>query len=185
MNVFFLSKNPIDAALEMCDKHNVKMPVESGQMLSTVHRYLDGNQTWRLSKKGRQIKHWKMFDENKEKKLYKVVHLNHPSTIWTRQTLGNYLWHFELFKAMLDEYTFRYGKIHKSTELLEILKEPPQNIPKGDFTSPPLCMPDQYKQKNAVIAYRNYYIGEKANFAKWQKGREMPEWFNYANIQIG
>ena len=40
----------------------------------------------------------------------------------------------------------------------------------------PQCMPDQYKvQGNAVEAYRNYYIGEKA-FAKWTK-RGTPSWY--------
>jgi len=37
-------------------------------------------------------------------------------------------------------------------------------------------MPDQYKSQDAVEAYRNYYLGEKAGFAKWTN-REIPEWF--------
>jgi hypothetical protein len=185
MNVFYLHKDPYEAARLMCDKHTPKMPVESGQMLSTVHRYCDGTETIKLNKAGRRMKHWYLDDSLKESLLYKVAHLNHPSTIWTRQSDGNYAWHWHLFRAMLEEYTFRYGKVHKSSELLDILKTPPTNIPKGDFAPPPQCMPEQYKQEDAVIAYRNYYIGEKAGFAKWQKGRSIPEWFNYDNIQIG
>ena len=42
MNIFVLDRNPVIAAQMQCDKHIVKMIVESGQMLSTVHRMLDG-----------------------------------------------------------------------------------------------------------------------------------------------
>ena len=181
MNTFYLHEDPVIAAEMHCDKHAVKMPVESGQMLSTVHRYLDGNPCLRWSKTGRTMKHWEMEDANKESKLYKVAHLNHPSTIWTRESSENYLWHYELFKALLGEYTYRYGKVHKSAQLLDMLSILPKNISEGEFTQPPQCMPDQYKCDDSVQAYRNYYLGEKAGFAKW-KAREVPTWFNYDNI---
>ena len=45
-----------------------------------------------------------------------------------------------------------------------------------DGIMPPQCMPDQYRNKNYVTAYRNYYKGEKT-FAKWEKGRSQPEWW--------
>ena len=48
---------------------------------------------------------------------------------------------------------------------------------KGGFTPPPQCMPEEYRDEDTVEAYRKYYIGEKAGFAKW-KAREVPEWFN-------
>ena len=41
MNIFVLNENPVIAAQEQCDKHVVKMIVESAQMLSTAHRMLD------------------------------------------------------------------------------------------------------------------------------------------------
>jgi hypothetical protein len=37
-------------------------------------------------------------------------------------------------------------------------------------------MPEEYKNKCAIIAYRAYYNGEKASFAKWSK-RDRPAWF--------
>ena len=43
MNIFYLDKNPVVAAQMQCDKHVVKMILESAQMLSTAHRVLDGN----------------------------------------------------------------------------------------------------------------------------------------------
>jgi hypothetical protein len=37
-------------------------------------------------------------------------------------------------------------------------------------------MPEQYKNADAVTAYRAYYLGEKTKFAKWKLGN-VPEWF--------
>ena len=44
MNIFILSDEPTKAAREHNDKHVVKMILESGQMLSTAHRMLDGKE---------------------------------------------------------------------------------------------------------------------------------------------
>jgi len=53
----------------------------------------------------------------------------------------------------------------------------PKNIKKGKNTQPPQCMPDEYKCDDSVTAYRNYYMGDKAYFAKWSK-RDKPKWWN-------
>jgi hypothetical protein len=60
--------------------------------------------------------------------------------------------------------------------LLNELHDPPVNITKSKITPFAQAMPDQYKDENAVIAYRKYYINEKVRFAKWQYSEE-PEWF--------
>tara|TARA_E500000305_G_C3877402_1_gene168072 strand:+ start:83 stop:574 length:492 start_codon:yes stop_codon:yes gene_type:complete len=163
MNIFYLDKDPREISEMQCDKHCVKMILESAQMLSTAHRILDG-------------------DEYADKhKLYKATHKNHPSTVWTRASSGNYNWHFDLFKSMLGEYTFRYGKLHKCMDLFRSLENWPTNIPRKEFTPPPQCMPEEYKCEDTVQAYRNYYMGEKSGFAKW-KAREVPTWFRDATI---
>ena len=41
MNLFILNDDPILAAQQQCDKHVVKMIIESAQMLSTTHRMVD------------------------------------------------------------------------------------------------------------------------------------------------
>jgi hypothetical protein len=84
MNIFILDNDPVIAAQEQCDKHVVKMIVESAQMLSTVHRMLDGTMERRPSKSGAMLQYWKLHDE-RETTLYKACHFNHPSTVWTRE----------------------------------------------------------------------------------------------------
>ena len=57
MNIFILDKNPHVAAQMLCDKHVPKMIIESAQMLSTVHRMLDGTPEKRRSKSGKTMQH--------------------------------------------------------------------------------------------------------------------------------
>ena len=161
MNIFYLNKDPKIAAIEHNDKHCVKMILEYAQMLSTAHRERDG-------------------DESADTlKMYKRAHLNHPSTVWTRENEKQYEWLYKLFVALSDEYTYRYEKVHSTDSLLrEALKKPPLNIPKDKgFNQPPQCMPDEYKCDDSVIAYQRFYMGEKAHFSQW-KNRPVPKWYN-------
>jgi|TARA_B110000285_G_scaffold102341_1_gene116458 hypothetical protein len=165
MNIFYLDRDPEIAAQMMCDKHVVKMILESAQMLSTAHRVLDGDE---------------IADSNG---LYKMAHKNHPSTIWVRANLKTYDWLYQHMDALMKEYTFRYGKHHATERLSQYLCNRPKNITHGDFTDPPQCMPDLCKDTDTVLAYQNYYILEKSSFAKW-KSRSIPKWFNGGNDGI-
>lgn len=173
MNIFMLHYDTEHCAQMHCDKHINKMLVEYGQMLSTAHRMLDG--TLYIEKvKGRRIKRW-LHDNDL---LYKATHVNHPSNIWTRESSQNYDWLYSLFKACYVERHHRYGKGHGTWDKLgEFLASAPKNIPHTGVTDLPLCMPDKYKVACPVESYRNFYRGDKREFATW-KNRETPEWFN-------
>ena len=54
MNIFVLDKSPVQSAIYMCDKHIVKMIVESCQLLSTAHRVLDGTKVEAITNKNRK-----------------------------------------------------------------------------------------------------------------------------------
>ena len=129
MNIFYLG-NPQTSARELCDKHVVKMITESAQMLCTVH-WCKANT---LEKSQNLV----------EGLLFKPAHINHPSTIWTRETNEQYLWHYELYVEMCKEYTRRYGKIHGSSRFIGVLNNPPEDLGTG-WREPPQCMPEQYK----------------------------------------
>jgi hypothetical protein len=107
---------------------------------------------------------------------YKLTHKNHPIVKWVAESLENWIWVKKLGIALCNEYTYRYEKTHKTQAVLNSLENPP--MPNLGFTNPPQCMPDKYlREKNEFIeAYRNYYIFEKGNIAKWKK-REAPSWF--------
>lgn len=179
MNVFYLHQEPATCAKQHNDKHVVKMIVEYAQIMSTNHRVLDGTEYYGLSKNGRKIKRWRLSD-NVEDIIYKACHVNHPSTVWARQSNNNYNWLYAMWLELCAEYTHRYGKTHKTYELLhEILATPPMNIPIGPKTQPTPAMkkfPQCIVEGDSVASYRNYYHEAKQHFNRWTK-RDVPDWY--------
>ena len=177
MNIFVVDEHPVRAANQMIDKHVVKMILESGQMLSTAHRVLDGDEYYDKTKNGRRIKRWRLSDE-REERLWKASFVNHPCTRWVMESLSNYRWLSVHGLALAREYTRRYGRTHASESLMEfLLTKSPINITDRGLTKFAQAMPEQYKNESAVSAYRAYYMGEKYRFAKWTKA-PVPEWWN-------
>ena len=161
MNIFFLDKTPSFSAQYLCDKHIPKMLLESAQMLSTaVQQYTD----------------------TPEGILYKSAYPNHPMTKWVGENKANFKWALDNALWINNEYEYRFKKNHKSYRVIKniIDFELMAHIPDGDMTTPPQCMPDEYKLRSDlyVSAYRDYYKGEKEYFAKWEKGRSQPKWWN-------
>ena len=168
MNIFFLDRDPAIAARYHCNKHTVKMILESAQLLSTAHRLLDG------TKDG---KHWKLPDDRDEV-LYRATHANHPSAVWVRANIDHYRWVHDLLYYLIYEYKHRYGgKYHKTQGLQLHLLDAPHNTPIVPWQDPPQCMPDDCKHEDTVTAYRTYYAKYKSDIAKWSV-REEPEWWH-------
>jgi hypothetical protein len=153
MNIFVLDHDPVKAAQMQCDKHVVKMILESAQILSTVSAELGGIAP------------------------YRPTHVNHPCTIWARQSIGNWLWLVRHAKALSDEYTFRYGKIHKSKAVIVEIALRGARPKQGVMTPFVLCMPDEFKTNNAIESYRFFYMMKKSKFAVWKKARAAPIWW--------
>jgi hypothetical protein len=186
MNLFVLDKDPVKAAELQCDKHVVKMIVESAQMLSTAHRMLDGVFERRPSKSGKTMsKYWRLPD-NRESIMYKAVHMHHPCTVWTTQSNNNYTWHWAHFAALCDEYQYRYGKVHATDKLLrKALQSLPRNIPIGYLTPQPLAMksnPECMNESDVVGSYRSFYQTKQARFKMVWTKREVPKWFERVDI---
>ena len=88
MNIFNLHEDTKKSAQMHCDKHVVKMIIEYAQLMSTAHRILDGVEYEDRTKNNRRIRRWKHPNANVENTLYKASHINHPSAIWTRESLS-------------------------------------------------------------------------------------------------
>lgn len=155
MNIFFLDWNPEIAAKYHCDKHVVKMILETAQMLYSVHWVLELN-----------------LPDN----AYKLAHKNHPCSIWARTSLNNYLWLCSLGLSLCNEYTFRYNKIHKTQSHIEWLFNNPPKFKIINLTLPALAMPLEFKSKDIIKSYRLFYIESKLrerNIVNYSK-REWP-----------
>lgn len=176
MNIFYLDNDPKVCAEMHLDKHVVKMILEYAQLLSTAHRLLDGTEYEGKSISGRKAMRWKL-EDSREDNLYMASHMKHPSGIWCRETSGNYLWLYSLWRDLMKEYTFRYGKHHVAERLIPFLDNLPTNIKTGEMTSMPQCMPENYKvAKNSIQSYHNYYVNDKQPFAVWTN-RPIPKWY--------
>lgn len=155
MNIFVLDSDPHKAAEYHCDKHVVKMILESAQLLSSAHHLL-------CSDIGG---------------IYKLTHRNHPCAIWTRESSYNYEWLLELSFGLVSEYRQRYGnKEHKTETVLNTLRQLPYGIPDIGLTPFVQAMSENYQNEDAVSAYRSYYLSEKSNIAKWKHGN-IPDWW--------
>lgn len=179
INIFYLSEDPVQCAQWMVDRHVVKMPLESIQILSTVHRVIDGLQVnLELEKNGkiRKKKVW-VLDDYRNDILYNATHVNHPSVVWAMQSVENYNWLVDHTFALGEEYHYRYGKRHKSiVELGYTLQSPPMGLKEWDMTPMPSCMDSKYIiSNNPIENYRNYYREGKKELHVW-KGREPPNW---------
>lgn len=154
MNIFYLDHNPVRAAQMQCNKHVVKMVLETAQLLCTAHRELG----------------------NDNAKLYNSTHINHPSAVWARESSANYQWLYVHFMGLAQEYRLRYGKEHKSWRKLgKLLRSMPPQIKRGRQTPVKLALPTEYKRACPVESYRAYYAGDKAAMLSYTK-REWPEW---------
>ena len=180
MNLFVLDKDPVIAAQMHCDKHTTKMIVESAQMLSTAHRMLDGAEERRPSNSGKTMSRYWVLPDEREDTYYKAVHMHHPCTVWTAQSLENYQWHWKLFDALCKEYTHRYGKIHKSDKILrKDLFYGPANIANGPLTKWPLAMKSnpECMFEDPVKSYRAFYKTKQERFNMVWTKRSTPDWF--------
>ena len=156
MNIFVLDTNTKKCAQYHNDKHVVKMILETAQLLCGVHHVVES---------GYEVP-------------YKLSHKNHPSAIWARECMENYIWLCDLGIELCEEYTYRYGKRHKSQDIIEwCLTHKPNLVYKSDLTPFALAMPDECKVGDAVDSYRQYYRTEKRKIGVW-KNREIPDWFN-------
>ena len=188
MNIFVLHLNPTIAAQMHCDRHVVKMIIESAQLLYTCcllcgivgHDIDELIMTAPLTAKGSHG--------------YRPTHRNHPCTKWLSESVENYKWLITMSKQLCNEYTRRYGKIHATEQHIDWLSCVCPKIPEIPQTPFAIVMPDEYKciesiddqnhhrdpncdkQYDPVDSYRKYYCKVKT-FAKWSK-TETPSWYS-------
>ena len=151
MNIFVLDNDIAKSAKYLNDKHVVKMLLEHCQLLCSQFP--------------------------KGEAPYRQTHYNHPCSKWARESQQNYEWLMLYTAEMFKEYTKRYGKIHKSQQVLRWCRENYRKLelPSKGITPFAQAMPDKYKDRNAVKAYRAYYMGDKRHIAQWKT--QIPHWW--------
>lgn len=156
MNIFVLHESPRTAAQMHCDKHVIKMILESAQMLSTALH---------------------LHDAPKRPLQYKPTHAKHPCTQWAAKSRDNFLWLAELGLELVNEHLYRYerAKPHKSYAVIRDAQSVAHLLPATGLTPFAQAMPVHYKRESAVEAYRAYYLGDKMRFVTYKR-RPAPAW---------
>lgn len=159
MNIFVTDTDPCVAAQNLCDRHVRKMVLETAQILCTV-----------LKDHGLP---------------YKPTHENHPCVLWAGASRWNFDWLLDHGTALGREFEFRFGKPHKSSEVIESCRYIEFDLGREHPTPFVVCVsddcPDIYRG-NACLMYR-WAIRDKGQ--QWAtKGRPMkwtlrtpPAWF--------
>lgn len=146
MNIFVLDRDPYQSAVMLCDKHIVKMALETAQILCTITNELGGTSP------------------------YKSTHKHHPCVKWAMECKENYWWLYLHGLEICNEYEYRYGKTHKCRAVILDCFGTIQRLHRnGSMTPFAQAMPDKYKTTNAVRSYRLYYANEKAHILKYTK----------------
>lgn len=188
MNIFVTDPSPVQSAADLCDKHIVKMILESAQMLCSAHWIAWQNKLKPYKNlKGRDLKNWLHANIPTDlRPAYSMTHVNHPCSVWVRQTVSNYLWLVHHALALCENYTKRYHRTHKTEAIIIWLAEhlpPVFESNEIGLTQFAVAMPDNYKVPNdPVQSYRNYYIGSKARMAKWRHCSPPSWWPNTYSV---
>ena len=161
MNIFALDKCPMQSAQWLDDIRKNKMILESAQMLSTAVRVLS---------------------PDTDLSVYKVAYLNHPCTIWARQSRDNFKW---LLSHMSHLFLQKDG-LHKSANLLTDFQKYADSgyFPNEELTPFANCARnlergvDYSEHTDTHEAYRLYMNDrwkERKITLTWRWGKE-PDW---------
>ena len=166
MNIFVLDTDPTVAAHMHCDKHVPKMVVEAAQMMaSALRRHGATDEQMPLTKAG---------------KPYKGGYAHHPCTVWAGDSQENWMWLGHHAMQLCEEYYKRFNKMHACTDPIYHMIGLQKIIPDTKLTPFAQAMPDEYRDDDAVKAYRAYYHSKQ--FAKWEKGTPAPDWWRGVEV---
>ncbi len=152
MNIFVTNESPVKSAQVLPDKHIVKMPLETCQMLSIVASDKWGHGYGTLPK-----------IDGTPYATDKGAFRNHPCTIWANETLANTRWLLSHGFALCQEYAARYEKVHSCFTTLLAADAIIPDVSWVDYTPFVRAMPDEYKLDDSITTMEAYkmYIASK------------------------
>lgn len=202
MNIFATDPSYLISAQDVCDCYTNKMPLETGQMLSSA--------VWRykhlLPANCLEMRYWKDDKDGKPiyreaiKGMYFNAYDSHPCTVWAGDSVENFSWLVKHGIALLMEYNKRYKKDHPSKSVIFNAPQLSRYLPGGndsDFTSDgqtpfPRCInvpkiteltEDIHEAYKLFIAYKaltkitTTSTGKLKHEIRW-KHSEEPSWLN-------
>ena len=161
MNIFMTSMCPRKSAEALPRVLCTKMILESAQLLCTAHRVIDGDA------------------EGDRHGLYKKTHMNHPCSIFVRDSIESYFWTYLNFKFLCERFENYAGKKHKTSLWLDFLSNAPKKLSTTKKFEPVAVVPQEMKENTIEVAYRQYL---NYKFLEWQS-REKPVKIEYPDVE--
>jgi len=183
VNLFILDEDHDKNAKYHNNAHVGKMILETAQLLCTtlwVDIALGRSAACKLEKKDldavkKYVQPFRELNQQDRPVAYLPVSHNHPCATWVRSSIENYYWTYCYAHSLSIEFLSRRLNTHKSMDVINNLPEP-KYLPSVKMTPFAQAMPEQYNNDNAVVAYRNYYLGEKQHLATWSP-QTKPGWY--------
>lgn len=144
MNIFVSSPDPRLSAIVLDDLRCNKMIIESAQMMSTALR------------------------EHGVDYGYKYTHITHPCTKWVARSYENYIWVWEHYMWLNQEFFQRRSKLHKSYHMAIELFKNAEVLTKNGLT--PFVNCANVDSKDTHEAYK------KCLLTKWSEDKRKPTW---------
>ena len=174
MNIFVTDQCPHTSARSLPDKHIVKMPLESCQMLSIIYSkwYFNWGEIHRK--------------DGLPYSTQKGAFRNHPCTQWAAKNHYNLAWLIQHGCALCTEYLHRYGKVHTCAKTLFEAKKMFHRIVGDSITCYSMAdnfaraMPDEFKYDTSIDTFTAYkmYVSSKpwvaSNYLRDQSRK--PNW---------
>lgn len=171
MNVFYLDQDPILAAHYHNDKHCNKMLLEYAQLFQNCFTI-------------EQLQH---APKTKVDTFRKHTHLNHPSSLWVKETRANMKWLLRMLTELEKERIYRGFKPHFTSTFISWVRKNFRNsqVPEGrKQTALKIAISEDaecrkyikdFEQLPPVQQYRLYYVFDKEPILHWTH-RTEPEW---------
>lgn len=165
MNLFVTDIDPVQCAIALDDKRVGKMLMECNQMMSVGIKYYDP-----AAESG--------WEDGPGLVTLGKTHMNHPVSIWVRETRANFLWCCHHAEALEVEFEHRFGKKHASGERTPYLRKFSTLIPYGSLTPFQNSAAnhglgiDFSEETNVTEAYRAYLA------KRWATDKLEPKWTN-------
>ena len=170
MNIFACYESPHQAALFLPDKHIVKMPLESAQMLAVA-----------MGRYGANLGNLRKLDGST---YSHQAFMHHPCTQWACYSFHNMAWLIVHAQSLMFEYLHRYGKHHGCATAIgdasNLFTQSGYSLSSYiDHTPFARAMPAEFKYDDSIdtiTAYRRYLQTKK--WAAWKKDpARRPSWW--------
>lgn len=169
MNIFVLDNDPLISARMMDCQRVPKMCVESAQMMAcAVIEWGATPDEMPLTQKGTP---------------YSGGYKHHPCSRWASECLENFIWLSRHALELCLEYHRRFNKRHSCHDpIIKMYGLGLKYIEEcGEMTPFAQAMPDEYKDDDAVKAYREYY---KSKDNVHYRHTQAPHWFEPAVVDL-